>query len=246
MDMDSKPGPRRSVPAMAEQPKEDQQQQRRQPQEDSQTTVRVVRSAPLKSPRDESLPVPPPRSRARPPVGVTVSNVHLTPPSALRQPSGSAVVPPRKPFALRDSSPASSAGDSSSSRMPITPRDGSELGAGPTGRPVGHRKRVSVTFVDEIEGEKERREKERELRRPSVGKRPGHGRGPPLLVSSSSDDEDTAQGRERAAEEKRRDRRRSEAKAAIEVRARSSSSYYTLLIDQLIARECHQRSRSDR
>ena len=242
MDMDSKPGPRRSAPAMAEQPKEDQQQQRRQPQEDSQTTVRVVRSAPLKSPRDESLPVPPPRSRARPPaVGVTVSNVHLTPPSALRQASSSAVVPPRKPFALRDSSPASSAGDSSSSRMPITPRDGSELGSGPAGRPaIGHRKRVSVTFVDEVEGEKERREKERESRRPSVGKRPGHGRGPPPVVSSSSDDEDTSRDRERAAEEKRRERRRSEAKAAIEVRTRSGSSYYTLLIDRPIARQCHQ------
>jgi hypothetical protein len=101
--------------------------------------------------------------------------------------------------------------------MPITPRDGSELGTGPTGRPaIGHRKRVSVvTFLDEVQGEKERREGER---RSSVGKRPGHGRGPSAIVSSSSEDEDTARDREREAEEKRKARRRTEAKAAIEVR----------------------------
>jgi hypothetical protein len=92
--------------------------------------------------------------------------------------------------------------------MPITPRDGSELGSGPTGRPaVGHRKRVSVTFVDEI-GEKETE------RKPSMGRRAP----PSAVVSSSSEDEDTVRGREREAEEKRRTRRRTEAKAAIEVR----------------------------
>ncbi|KAI0281251.1 hypothetical protein BGY98DRAFT_226982 [Russula aff. rugulosa BPL654] len=212
-----------SLPVVADEPKEVKQQQRRQPQEDSQTTVRVVRSAAPKYSREEPLPVPRLHARSRPPaVGVTVSNIHLTPPSAsnprsaLRQASGSGVVmPPRKPFALRDSSPVSSAGDSSSSRMPITPRDGSELGTGPTGRPaVGHRKRASVTFLDEVQGEKERREGER---RPSMGKRPGHGRGPSAIVSSSSEDEDTARDRERDAEEKRKTRRRTEAKAAIEL-----------------------------
>jgi len=223
--MDCEPVLRRSVPAMADEPKEDKQQQRRQPQEDSETTVRVVRSTAPKYSREEPLPVPRPQARSRAPaIGVTVSNIHLTPPSvsnqrsALRQAPGSSVaMPPRKPFALRDSSPASSAGDSSSSRMPITPRDGSELGTGPTGRPAfGHRKRVSVvTFSDEVQGEKERREGER---RPSVGKRPGHGRGASAIVSSSSEDEDTARDREREAEEKRKARRRTEAKAAIEVR----------------------------
>jgi len=112
--------------------------------------------------------------------------------------------------------------------MPITPRDGSELSTGPTGRPAfGHRKRVSVTFLDEIQGEKEAREKERDSKRPSMGTRPGHGRGPRAIVSSSSDDEDSARDREREAEEKRKERRRGEAKAAIEVRARPGSSYYT-------------------
>lgn len=71
-----------------------------------------------------------------------------------------------------------------------------------------------------------------------MGKRPGHGRGPPAIVSSSSDD-DTARDREREAEEKRKERRRSEAKAAIEVRACSGSSYHTFS-DRLIARKCHQ------
>jgi hypothetical protein len=111
--------------------------------------------------------------------------------------------------------------------MPITPRDGSELGTGPTGRPaIGHRKRVSVTFLDEVQGEKERREE----RKSGVGKRPGHGRGPSAIVSSSSEDEsedeDTARDREREAEEKRRARRRTEAKAAIEVRPHIDSLCY--------------------
>ena len=109
--------------------------------------------------------------------------------------------------------------------MPITPRDGSELGTGPTGRPaVSHRKRASVTFLDEVQDEKERREGER---RSSMGKRPGHGRGPSAIVSSSSEDEDTARDRERDAEEKRKTRRRTEAKAAIEVCSYIDSLYYT-------------------
>lgn len=240
-DADPKPGPRRAAAlGIADQsPKQqDQQPQQRrqppQPQEEPQTTVRVVRSVPQKSSKEEPLPVPRPHSRPRaPPVGVTVSNIHLTPPpssssasakpSALRQVPGKngAVVAPRKPFALRDRSPASSAGDSSSSRMPITPRDGSELGVTSTGRPgIGHRKRASVTFVDELEGEKETRE--RDSTRISASSRSSHshgfGHGPPV-VASSSDDEDTARDREHEVEEKRKERRRIEAKAAIEVRA---------------------------
>ena len=107
--------------------------------------------------------------------------------------------------------------------MPITPRDGSELGTGPTGRPaIGHRKRASVTFLDEVQGEREGKE-----RKPSMGKRPGRGRGPSSVASSSSEDGDTARGREREAEEKRKTRRRTEAKAAIEVRPHIGLLYYT-------------------
>ena len=102
--------------------------------------------------------------------------------------------------------------------MPITPRDGSDLGVGPTGRPgVGHRKRASVTFADELEDERGGRERERD-RRTSAGSRPGHGRGP-TPATSSSDDEGGTRDREREAEKKRKERRRGEAKAAIEVRS---------------------------
>ena len=93
--------------------------------------------------------------------------------------------------------------------MPPTPRDGSELGASTSGRPMpGHRKRVSVTFMDEVEGNG------RDTRS-NVASRSNHRR---AVAPDSSDEEDTLRGRERKAEEKRKERRRSEAKAAIEVR----------------------------
>lgn len=183
-------------------------------------TVRVVRGVPSKPSRDESLPVPRPQQRPRvASAGVTVSNIRVTPPpsSASSSPSvmrygasSGPVVPLPKPFALRDSSPASSAGESTSSRMPTTPRDGSELGVGTSGRlGPGHRKRASVTFVDEVEGN------ERDARRSNAaGGRPSHG---PAVAAESSDDEASLRGRERQAEEKRKERRRGEAKAAIEL-----------------------------
>ena len=100
--------------------------------------------------------------------------------------------------------------------MAVTPKDGSELGVGPTGQPgVGHRERVNVTLVDEIDNETERRERERDPRRASVGNRSSHGHRP-AVAAGSSDDGDSARGHERAAEEKRKGRRRSKAKAAIE------------------------------
>ncbi len=95
--------------------------------------------------------------------------------------------------------------------MPATPRDGSELGVGRSGRPgPGQRKRASVTFVDEVEGN------ERDARRSNVAPRPSHG---PAVVADSSDEEASLRKRERQAEEKRKERRRGEAKAAIEVRS---------------------------
>jgi hypothetical protein len=242
---DYKPTPRGAVPSAADKPKQGELPQRRPLQDQSQsTTVRVVRSVvPLKSPAEDPLPIPRPRSRPHlPSVGVTVSNVHLTPPSssasnsssALRQSSGSGtVLPPRKPFALRDSSPASSAGDSTSSRMPITPRDGSDLGVSSTGRPgVSHRKRASVTFVDELEDDRSAREKERNSKRISGSSRSSHVSGH-AVAPDSSDDEDTTRGRERKAEEKRKERRRTEAKAAIEVRS------LWLVVSHIVADRTH-------
>ncbi|KAI0066641.1 hypothetical protein BV25DRAFT_1412763 [Artomyces pyxidatus] len=177
-------------------------------------TVRMVRSG--SPPRDRSLPRPNPNtSNARVPTTTLVSRIPHN------DVTGSA---PPKPFSglLRDNSPASSTatGDSSSARMPVTPRDGSELGVpipiraykdsnssmaggaksdvgGPGGK--GHRKRASVTFAEEEDPEREAKER-RERRRSSVGA------------------EEEVRGRNRA-EDKRRERRRSEAKAAIEVRA---------------------------
>jgi serine/arginine repetitive matrix protein 2 len=123
----------------------------------------------------------------------------------------SAMPVPTKPFASRRESPASSTGDSSSGRAPLTPGDGSDLGSGGTGSvvrgeggkreewgggvsglglgPKGkHVKRRSVSFEDEIKGE--------------MGAGGGKGKSK----------ETAGEG-----EVRRRERRRSEAKAAIEV-----------------------------
>lgn len=223
-ETNNKQSPRPAASGTADQARNDQQRQRQSQQQqqqqqlDPQATVRVVRSGPSKPPREDTLPVPRPQHRSRVvSAGVTVSNIRVTPPppSSSSSPSmsrygakGGPAMPLRKPFAIRDSSPASSAGESSSSRMPPTPRDGSELGAGPSGRQgPGHRKRVSVTFVDEVENMRDSRS--------SVGGRSSHGH---AVVADSSDEEVTLRDRERKAEEKRKERRRTEAKAAIEVR----------------------------
>lgn len=123
---------------------------------------------------------------------------------------------PIKPFAVRRDSPASSTGDSSSVRAPLTPRDGSDiggpssrkteggrkeewssgvsgLGTGATSRGGGavagrHVKRRSVSFDEDVKDVSLRGRKSKE--------------------SVDSDDP----------EARRRERRRSEAKAAIEVR----------------------------
>lgn len=220
-EANNKQGPRPASSVTADQARSSQQRQPQQQQQDPQATVRVVRGVPSKPSREESLPVPRPQQRPRvASAGVTVSNIRVTPPpsSASSSPSvarygtsNCPVVPLPKPFAIRDSSPASSAGESSSSRMPATPRDGSELGVGRSGRPgPGQRKRASVTFVDEVEGN------ERDARRSNVAPRPSHG---PAVVADSSDEEASLRKRERQAEEKRKERRRGEAKAAIEVRS---------------------------
>ena len=80
----------------------------------------------------------------------------------------------------------------------------------------GHRKRVSVTFMDEVEGNG------RDTRS-NVASRSNHRR---AVAPDSSDEEDTLRGRERKAEEKRKERRRSEAKAAIEVRSLNVSPLF--------------------
>ncbi len=103
--------------------------------------------------------------------------------------------PPQKPFASapRGYSPASSTGDSSSVRTPLTPADGSDYGVSDSRSALssalsprkGHRPRASVSFEDD---------KDKISR----------------IVPKSNE----------AVEERRRERRRSEAKAAIEVSLR--------------------------
>ncbi|KAH9885432.1 hypothetical protein C8Q73DRAFT_795850 [Cubamyces lactineus] len=106
---------------------------------------------------------------------------------------------PPKPFAgagsgfgLRGNSPASSTGDSSSGRTPITPVDGSDISAttssAVSAQKRGHRKSASVTFEEPERGRHGARDREAEK-------------------SEGSDPE----------ERRRRERRRSEAKAAIEL-----------------------------
>lgn len=110
---------------------------------------------------------------------------------------GSGNAPP-KPFAARRDSPASSAGDSSSGRAPLTPRDGSDIGvgrndrdrekgdwgSGVSGLGPRHMKRRSVVFEDDVVSGKGNEASERGPAGP---------------------------------EDKRKERRRNEAKAAIEV-----------------------------
>jgi len=125
--------------------------------------------------------------------------------SALHQAlgSGATIAPRRKPFALRNSSSAASSTVDrlGSSRVPVTPKDGSELSVGPTGQPgVGHRECVSTTFVD---SEKEGKNRERDQEDySSAGDRSSHGHRP-AVAAGSSDDGETTRGRERSREVER-------------------------------------------
>jgi hypothetical protein len=119
-----------------------------------------------------------------------------------------------KPFAGgRRNSPASSTGDSSSGRAPLTPRDGSDIGIGVKSprddrnskqhqpQTTRHIKRRSVSFEDDLE----------DLKPPNRK----------LFIGGSSSPRGSTDGgttsNEEDREERRRERRRSEAKAAIEV-----------------------------
>ncbi|EMD32665.1 hypothetical protein CERSUDRAFT_126752 [Gelatoporia subvermispora B] len=126
--------------------------------------------------------------------------------STLASPLGGSGAPP-KPFAgpaARGNSPASSTGDSSSGRTPLTPVDGSEVGYGP-GRNAGagavphhtHRKRASVTFDEPERGpelnpaQKEERRKERRRSEAKAAIELGkimNGRGP--VADDDDEDED--------------------------------------------------------
>lgn len=119
----------------------------------------------------------------------------------------SLTTPPPKPFAgatytvaLRGNSPASSTGDSSSGRTPITPVDGAEIrAASAAARKRGHRKSSSAALDEASRGRLALREHDK---------------------AEASDPE----------ESRRRERRRSEAKAAIEVSVNVISAAAPILI----------------
>ncbi|TFY51446.1 hypothetical protein EVJ58_g10561 [Rhodofomes roseus] len=136
--------------------------------------------------------------------------------SGLASPGTLVNMPPVRPFAggVRGYSPASSTGESSSGRTPITPQDGSELsfsrerarekeraqGAGPGASAAavrrGHRKSSSLTFA-EVEAQRGRADRDRDRDREEK-------------KEDSVEDTTTAENR-------RRQRRRSEAMAALEL-----------------------------
>lgn len=152
----------------------------------SSPTMRPLKSALKPSPQPSPVSetnAPFPRSRTS---SLAAFSSFPTPPRPFAESSSG--------FGLRGNSPASSTGDSSSGRTPITPVDGSDLSAtAPSAMSAQrrtHRKSASVTFDEPERG------------RPGV-------RG----------DVDNAEG-SGPDERRRRERRRSEAKAAIEVRVR--------------------------
>lgn len=143
-------------------------------------------------------------------------------------------MPDRAFVVFRDYSPASSMGDSSGSRVPRTPRDGSDLGTherktlaqkkpdeSAVQRRNAHVKRRSVSFEDNVEEFDTKPAGKSHVRdgariESEVG---GDGRGKNHAregARARADDEVTVNEKEK--EEKRRERRRKEAKNAIEVR----------------------------
>lgn len=110
---------------------------------------------------------------------------------------------PTKPFANRRESPASSTGDSSSGRAPLTPRDGSDLGSSVAGGRRGDERRDE--WSSGVSG---------------LGMGPGkHAKRRSVSFEDDQKDILVQQGKESSGEEesRRRERRRGEARAAIEV-----------------------------
>ncbi|TFK42083.1 hypothetical protein BDQ12DRAFT_703504 [Crucibulum laeve] len=110
---------------------------------------------------------------------------------------------PSKPFAMRRDSPASSTGDSSSGRQPLTPRDGSEIG--------------TASRKDQRGGEREKNEWSSGVSGLGANKR--HTKRRSVSFGVDTKDEDSAKESPDSSdpEERRRERRRGEARAAIEL-----------------------------
>lgn len=119
----------------------------------------------------------------------------------------SKAIHPERPFAVRRNSPASSTGDSSSSRAPVTPRDGSEIG-------IQDRKR------DEWSGDVSGLSVKQHFKRRSVSFEEDNLNSKPSGIPHSKGKEHTNSNtavNDEVREARRKERRRTEAKAAIEV-----------------------------
>ncbi|TFY65995.1 hypothetical protein EVG20_g5101 [Dentipellis fragilis] len=211
-----------------------------------QPTVRVVKSPPRTSSRGLTLEDPPlPKPQLQP----LKASTHPRPPTTTlvsRIPKNDVTgtktsVPPPRPFTglLRDNSPASSTGDSSSGKLPPTPRDGSELGIPPALAGQGYERG---------------RESSNVKKRPQFDKQQGWTSTPSVVSTtangsptayrhrkrasvtfmetqeaererkkslgastSASASEESERERARVAESRRKERRREEAKASIEL-----------------------------
>ena len=167
-----------------------------------------------------------PRQRSSTMVPMVPSSVSSQNKNSSRVPVASTV--PVKPFAMRRDSPASSTGDSSSGRAPLTPRDGSDLGSKTVSSDRKERKDewssgVSGLSVASTKG----------------GMRPRGANGPNKHMQrrsvSFNDDVENEESRKNDvegkndAETRRKERRRGEAKAAIEVRTQSHSARSRLI-----------------
>jgi serine/arginine repetitive matrix protein 2 len=181
-------------------------------------------SAPSIAPRKQKQPQSQPRprqppSRPRSATMGTLVTANLPPPTNPSTNTSSSPAfnrPPQRPFAMRDNSPSSSTGDSSSGRLPITPRDGSEIGRG-LGRGVRGKQqlfRTTESFDVGNDGLLSASNSEMGLKAKKLAHR-----------KSASYDDSTLKAVMRGGngvpsitdEDRRRERRRSEAKNAIEV-----------------------------
>ena len=156
-----------------------------------------------------------PRQRSSTMVPMVPSSVSSQNKNSSRVPVASTV--PVKPFAMRRDSPASSTGDSSSGRAPLTPRDGSDLGSKTVSSNRKERKDEWSSGVSGLS-----------VASSKGGMRPRGANGPNKHMQrrsvSFNDDVEDEENRKNDvegkndAETRRKERRRGEAKAAIEVR----------------------------
>ncbi|KAK7464277.1 hypothetical protein VKT23_006443 [Stygiomarasmius scandens] len=159
-----------------------------------------------------------PNAASRPRSSTTSSLVSMSASQSL-PPWNNAHSGPTKPFAVSRESPASSTGDSSSGRVPITPRDGSDIGG--SGSDFGSN-RFSSRDSSADRARPGRHDSPSGQQKQYSGGASGLGLGKHIKRASVSfEDSGASKGKGRDTpeeeEERRRERRRTEAKAAIDL-----------------------------